>query len=113
MNKFIIFALLFVFVLNDTDDYFYTGKDRFKCYLVEEPNVNNCTAITLEDDEFTCCFHKYKEDGEDYEGCQPIKKNKVGKVIDEAEDEGESDVSIDCSSNYISNALLFLLSLLF
>ena len=82
--------------------------------MVLVPNVENCNAIKLKDDDYTCCYYTYKEDGEEIKDCIPVKKNKVSKVIDDIEDEdGYTDVSIDCSSNYISNALLILLSLLF
>ena len=117
MNKFIIFALLLVFVLNDDiDDYIYSGNDDEKCEFFdrEEANVKNCTSISLEDDDFTCCFESYKYNGHEHKSCTAVKKKKVNKIIDIYEDEnGFTDVSIDCSSNYISNALLILLSLLF
>ena len=118
MNKFIIFALLLVFVLNDDiEDYFYDGDDIGKCEDMrsKDANVNNCTSITLKDDDFTCCFESYKDkDGDENKSCLAAKKKKVNKIIDGYEDDlGYTDVSIDCSSNYISNALLILLSLLF
>ena len=117
MNKFIIFALLLVFVLNDDlDDYMYKGNDLEKCEGIysNEASVNKCTSITLEDDDFTCCFESFKDEGDEYKGCTAAKKKKVNKIIDIYEDKLKyTDVSIDCSSNYISNALLILLSLLF
>ena len=50
MNKYIIFALLFVFVLNeDYKDYFYDGDDGVKCSMIREKDasVENCTSITI------------------------------------------------------------------
>ncbi len=111
MNKFIIFALLLVFVLNDDlDDYIYEGKDLKKCEGIYsyEASVNNCTSITLEDDDFTCCFESYKYEGHEHKECTAAKKKKVNKIIDIYEDElGYTDVSIDCSSNY--NKITFII----
>ncbi len=78
MNKFIIFALLLVFVLNDDiDDYVYGGNDGEKCeFFREEANVKNCTSISLEDDDFTCCFESYKVNGKEHKGCTAAKKKK-------------------------------------
>ena len=114
MNKYIIFALLFVLVLNG-DDYFYEGENSDLCDGYEgKASVANCNKITFSDDDYKCCFESYKADGELEEGCTAIKKSKAGKLVDLYEDEnGFKDVSIDCSSNYISNALIILLSLLF
>ncbi len=116
MNKFIIFALLFVFVLNeDYKDYFYTGENAEECDDYDsEASVDNCNNITFSDDDYKCCFESYKDDSDDEKDCRAIKKSKAKKLVEAYEDEyGYTDVSIDCSSNYISNALLILLSLLF
>jgi len=50
--------------------------------------------------------------------CFPFKKSKVNDFIEEFEKEAEEDdvsldISVDCSSNYISKAFIFLLSLIF
>ena len=120
MNKYIIFALLFVFVLNkELEDYIYTGENADKCLEVDEASVDNCNKITFSDDDYKCCYYSVEVDGKKVdEECYPLKKSEVKDMIDDfedaADDEGYSaDVSIDCSSNYISNALLILLSLLF
>ena len=115
MNKFIIFALLLVFVLNeDVDDYYYIGTNAILCAAVENPSVENCNKITIDDDDYKCCYlYEKDEDGEEEKNCLAIKKNKAKKIIDFEEDDGNTDVSLDCSSNYISNALIILLSLLF
>lgn len=117
MNKFIIFALLFVFVLNDNlSDYIYTGDKADECDGYNESNasVENCNSITFSDSDYKCCFESGKSiDGEDYKECGAYKKSKVKKIIDAYEEAGAKDVSIDCSSNYLSKALIILLSLLF
>lgn len=116
MNKYIIFALLFVFVLNGSDDNIYDGDDQKSCISItgNNANVKNCSAIKLDDDDYNCCYVTQKYKGKEDKYCLGVKKSKVKTIIDDAEeDEDVSDVSIDCSSNYISNALLILLSLLF
>ena len=120
MNKYIIFALLFVFVLNkNKKDYFYTGENADKCLDVDQPSVDNCNKITFSDDDYKCCYYSVEVEGEKFdEECYPLKKSDVKDFIDDAEDATDNedvsiDVSVDCSSNYISNALLILLSLLF
>lgn len=117
MNKFVIFALLFVFVLNDNiEDYMYTGDNASECngYDEEKASVENCNSITFSDSDYKCCFESGKNDeGEDYKECGAYKKSKVKKIVDGMEEGGFKDVSIDCSSNYLSKALIILLSLLF
>ena len=100
----------------DAKDYFYTGENADKCLVVVQPSVDNCNKITFSDDDYKCCYYSVEVDGKKVdEDCYPLKKSEVKDMIDDAEDaaDGEADVSIDCSSNYISNALLILLSLLF
>ena len=118
MNKYIIFALLFVFVINeDIKDYYYTGADVAKCYAIigDKASADSCSAIKFDDDDYNCCFVSIDVEGEKDKYCQGVKKSKVKKLIDKMEDNDEVDisVSIDCSSDYISNALIILLSLLF
>ena len=118
MNKYIIFALLFVFVINeDIEDYYYTGADREKCtdIIDDKASVDSCSAIKFDDDDYNCCFVSLEVEGEKDKYCQGVKKSKVKKIIDAVEDNDEVDISlsIDCSSDYISNALIILLSLLF
>ena len=117
MNKFIIFALLFVFVLNDDlSDYIYTGDkaDDWNGYDDDKASVENCNSITFSDSDYKCCFESGKAPyGDDYKECGAYKKSKVKKIVDLMEKGGYKDLSIDCSSNYLSKALIILLSLLF
>lgn len=117
MNKFVIFALLFVFVLNDNiEDYMYNGDKSDDCYDYDEEkaSVENCNSITFSDSDYKCCFESGKNIvGEDYKECNAYKKSKVKKIVDAYEEAGYKDLSIDCSSNYLSKALIILLSLLF
>ena len=117
MNKFIIFALLFVFVLNDNlSDYIYTGDKADDCNLFpnNKASVENCNSITFSDSDYKCCFESGKDPtGDTYKECNAYKKSKAKKLVDSYEKVGYSDVSIDCSSNYLSKALIILLSLLF
>jgi len=94
----------------------YTGDKSDDCYDYDEDNasVENCNSITFSDSDYKCCFESGKNDeGEDYKECFAYKKSKVKKIVDSKEEGGFKDVSIDCSSNYLSKALIILLSLLF
>ena len=118
MNKYIIFALLFVFVLNDDyDDFFYDKENEVaNCTLAGvSPSVDKCSAIKFSDDDYNCCYVTIEYSGKKTNTCWGVKKSDVKDYVNDAEDEadGDGEISIDCSSNYISNALLILLSLLF
>ena len=116
MNKFIIFAFLFVYVLNaEYTDYYYAGDKADDCnnYNEDKASVANCNSITFSDSDYKCCFESWKIVGEELKGCTAIKKSKAKKLVDLTEKGGATDVSIDCSSNYLSKALIILLSLLF
>ena len=120
MNKYIIFALLFVFVLNeDYDDFYYDGdgEDYYNCIKLTEndASVDKCSAVKFKNDDYNCCYVSEEFDDEKKTYCLGVKKSDVKDYVNDYEDEAEVDVEIsfDCSSNYISNALLILLSLLF
>lgn len=122
MNKYIIFALLFVFVLNEDfeekyKDFEYKESEAHNCNILEgnAASVDKCSAIKFKNDDYNCCYVSEEEDGEKDTSCWGVKKSDVKDFVNDAEDEAEGDfsLSIDCSSNYISNALLILLSLLF
>ena len=137
MNKFIIFALLFVFVLNQTEeeeedsyDLTYTGKNLEKCIGVNENEANekNCNSITL-DEGYNCCYLTGKDDEDEYNMCLPLNESEEKKLKEVAEEDETSTLSIKCSLNtnvsndssdsssssynYINKALIILLSLLF
>ena len=122
MNKFIIFALLFVFVLNQTEeeeeaelefdfDPSYKGKNAEKC-LSEDASEKNCNDISLDDD-YNCCYISgFDDENGKLNYCAPLNEDEEKKLKD-IFNKDELNISIQCSSNYISNALLILLSLLF
>jgi hypothetical protein len=115
MNKYIIFALLFVFVLNkDYDDFMYEKEEVYNCSLAgaSNPSVDKCSAIKFSDDDYNCCYVTIEYSGKKTNTCWGVKKSDVKDYVNDADD-GDGEISIDCSSNYISNALLILLSLLF
>ena len=122
MNKYIIFALLFVFVLNvdfeeEYKDFIYKDLEAANCNILigNAARVDKCSAVKFKNDDYNCCY--VSEEYDDYKGtyCRGVKKSDVKDYVNDVEDEadGEGEFSIDCSSNYISNALLILLSLLF
>ena len=120
MNKYIIFALLFVFVLNeDYDDFMYDVVKGYNCTLagVSNPSVDKCSAIKFSDEDYNCCYVTIEYEGKKIQNtCWGVKKSDVKDYVNDVNDEADDDdgeMSIDCSSNYISNALLILLSLLF
>ena len=115
MNKLIIFCTLIYICISDKEaSYFYDGDEYEECEEVTKASVENCNKITISDKDYKCCYESYKdEDGESYNECEAIKKSKAKKVKELFEDLGFTDVSVDCSSNYLSIALIVLLSLLF
>ena len=106
MNKFIIFALLFVFVLNQTEEddsgsyeVNYTGKNRDKCLEVndDKPSAKNCNSITL-DQGYNCCYLSGKDNENEYNLCLPLNETEVKDFQDEAKEDDEIiDYSIICS----------------
>ena len=131
MNKFIIFAFLIVFVLNQTEEEesggygAYTGKNYDKCMELNnfEPSATKCNSIIL-DEGYNCCYVTGKDDENDYNYCLPLNESEVKEFEDEAKEDDEvSNFSIICSNdssdsssssyNYINKALIILLSLLF
>lgn len=128
MNKFIFFVLLFIVVFcnNDledyfgsmSDEYFYTGNEAISCIFLNINNdlsVEKCNTAEIPDKKYKCCLQSFKEEGEEEEKiCMPLKKSKVKDYIKELEkdpDTDDGDLSVDCSSNYLSNILIILLSL--
>lgn len=80
------------------------------CEDVENPSVDNCKAHELtdndKDDGDSCCYLKYKLNGVQYNSCIMVTKSKVKDAIKEGESEGASNVSIDCSSNWLNIGLI-------
>ena len=118
MNKYIIFALLFVFVLNTNYvDLMYTGTDAINCEKLtgNDASVDKCSAVKLSNSDYSCCYVDNKILGSTTVECWAVKKEDVKDYVKDYNDAGDdkTEISIDCSSNYISNALLILLSLLF
>ena len=136
MNKFIIFALLIVFVLNQTEEEeeefgTYTGKNYDKCIELNnfEPSATRCNSITL-DEGYNCCYLTVKDDEGENGACLPLNESEAKELEDDAKEDDEvSNFSIICSLNtnnsndssdsssssynYINKALIILLSLLF
>jgi hypothetical protein len=135
MNKFIIFALLIVFVLNQTEEEEeesgYTGKNYDKCIELNnfEPSATRCNSITL-DEGYNCCYLTVKDDEGENGACLPLNESEAKELEDDAKEDDEvSNFSIICSLNtnnsndssdsssssynYINKALIILLSLLF
>ena len=107
MNKFIFFVLLFLYVsAKDYSDFLYGGIiDGSNCtFQSVNASVDNCKAVPLNNEDYKCCF---VESGNEKE-CWGVKKKDVKDFVKDSD-----NVSIDCSSNYLSKALIFLLSLLF
>ena len=104
------FLLLMLVVLSSCEDYctvLYAGKSAEECNkLTKTPGVDYC-----------CWFH-YKESGGEINVCYPINKEvyeKIGEFVDALEKEypNASDIKFDCSSKYLSVALITLLLVLF
>ena len=108
-----------MFVLNEeTDDgsdsfeFSYTGKNKNECLVVKENEANEekCNDISLDGD-YNCCYLYGKDEVGVEKGCIPLNDNEKALFYALAEDGVE--VSIQFSSNYISKALIIILSLLF
>ena len=93
-------------------EYFYTGKEAFTCYNVTNPSVDACNAVTIPDEDYKCCFQSFELFGVKDEDCYAFKKSKVKDYVKKAKKSAD-DFSVDCSSNYLSKALIILFSLLF
>ena len=97
-------------------EYFYFGStEALTCYNLsygeKKLTVKECNAVSLPGDDNKCCLQELQYEGETEYYCLPMKKSKVVDYVDEVD--GDVDVSVDCSSNYLSKALIILLSLLF
>ena len=71
--------------------------------------VENCNKIIISNEDYKCCLVKIKDDGDKELECAAMKKSKVSKYIKNVKD----DISFECSSIYLSKALIILLSFLF
>ena len=118
-----------MFVLNEEQDddeggieTTYTGKNLEKCMNVEVPSEKNCNDIDL-DNNYGCCYVSGKDENGDYKRCFPLSKSEVKEFLASFEEDKEDDeeLSLKCpdfsedssSSNYLSKALIIILSLLF
>jgi len=124
MNKFCIFVLLFIVAFCGDDDdnswqkeYLYDGKEADLCEEVKKtkvPSVDNCTSIEISNKDYKCCYIFFKDGDYEEKECAAMKKSKVKDFIKKYEQKNEGEkISIDCSSNYLSKALIILLSILF
>jgi hypothetical protein len=77
MNKYIIFALLFVFVLNEDfleeyKDFMYGKLDEVaNCTYAggSNPSVDKCSAIKFSDDDYNCCYVTIEYSGKKTNTC--------------------------------------------
>ena len=92
-----IFALFFVFVLNEeTDDgsdsfeYSYTGKNKDECVNVKENEASEekCNGISLDGD-YNCCYLYGKDEDEEDKGCLPLKDDEQTILLAIAKEEYE------------------------
>ena len=86
---------------------------RDKCEGVAS-SKSDCTDYQLKDDEKddgdSCCFVKTKTDAGEVSVCAIFVKSKVVDEVKEAKkEEGVKSVSIECSSNWLSITLLFVI----
>ena len=80
---------------------------NFFCWLIDS-SVENCNKIIIKDEVYKCYFVIIRDEGEKvFFRCH--KKSKISKYIKNVKD----DISFECSSNYLSKALIILLSFLF
>ena len=90
---------------------------RDECYM-STTKKSDCTDYKLGDDEKdegdSCCFVKAKGSFEGMSGeakyCDVYEKDKVPDIVKEAKkQDGVDSYSVDCSSNWLSITLLFVI----
>ena len=104
---FLTFAILLVLQFN-----FVTNACNGDASKVED-----CQSKTLGTGEYKCCLYEAEWDGGSSSTCVGVSKEEyddIDDVIDkmeEAGDEADLDIDIDCSSNYLLISLLSLILL--
>ena len=110
---FLLIAILLVAKFNcedgDDDDEYCSGKNA--------KSVDDCQKLKL----FTadgveykhCCFLDAKKSGDDVKACVPLTQKDYDEIDDYIDNQNiYSDVSLDCSSNYIIVSILSLILLI-
>ena len=108
MKNFLFISLiLFIFA------YPKEHEDFDNCEDIEYPSEKNCNSIKINVEEnIKCCYVYYFEEKELYEKCSAILQEGIKQLEKEYEELGINYISINCSSNYLSNILIVLLYLL-
>ena len=99
------------------EEYFYNGTEADSCLALnsnDDLSVEKCNSVKISDKKYKCCFLSFKEDNKDNNFCMPLIESKVEDYIKDFEENfgDDVDISFDCSSNYLSKALIILLSLI-
>ena len=104
---FLTFAILLVLQFN-----FVTNACNGDASKVED-----CQSKTLGTGEYKCCFWEGEWDGGSGSGCVGVTKEEYDDIddyidkLEEAGDEADLDIDIDCGSNYLLISLLSLILL--
>ena len=81
-------------------------------------NVEDCQKMTLGTGEYKCCLWEAEYDGGSGSVCMGVTKEQYDDIDDfidkmeEAAEEADYDLDIDCSSNYLLISLLSLILLI-
>ena len=110
IRYFILLLSLIVYISTDDDD---DDIDLTGCYAVKSPSKDNCKAYTLSASEKSyadaCCY--YSSDQQKL--CVPVMKKKVKDYIKSREGVGDTNVSIDCNSNWLNLGFSLVILVLF
>ncbi len=105
----ILFAAIMQIICDDKDDASF-------CFKEEPSDVEECEKLKAKEG-YHCCFWEYEKSGKTVKICNMVSnenydniKDYISQLEDSATD-GSSDLSIDCSSNYIAIPLLLLILL--
>ena len=99
----ILLVLQFNFVTNDCSG--------------DASKVEDCQSKTLGTGEYKCCLYEAEWDGGSGSGCVGVTKEEYDDIddyidkLEEAGDEADLDIDIDCGSNYLLISLLSLILL--
>ena len=93
-------------------------SSRDECAMTNPSSKKDCTDYKLKDEEKnssgykldSCCYYKAKKDGTEITTCIAAKKSGVtSKVIEGIkEEEGFSELSIDCNSEWMKFSLFLI-----
>ena len=112
-SVFLLIAILLVAKFNcedgDDDDEYCSGKVA--------KSVDDCQKLKLFTEDGVeykhCCFLEAKHEGKDIKWCVPLTQKDYDEIDDYIDNQKTySDVSLDCSSNYIIVSILSLILLI-